>query len=142
MSIYLSLKEIWRNKGRFFLFSMVIALIAVLVLFTAGLGEGLASANKEYLEKLDADLLVFQEGTNYSTIESRLAYQKVKRIQRLDGLEDAGPIGFSNLKVVLPDGLVERLALFQQSGCASPGTFLVRASSRVAIRRFRGAAGL
>lgn len=105
MSIYLSLKEIWRNKGRFFLFSMVIALIAVLVLFTAGLGEGLASANKEYLEKLDADLLVFQEGTNYSTIESRLDYQKVKRIQRLDGLEDAGPIGFSNLKVVLPDGL-------------------------------------
>ncbi|MBT7989221.1 MAG: ABC transporter permease, partial [Anaerolineae bacterium] len=40
MSIYLSLKEVWRNKGRFFLFSMVIALIAVLVLFTAGLGEG------------------------------------------------------------------------------------------------------
>ena len=105
MSIYLSLKEVWRNKGRFFLFSMVIALIAVLVLFTAGLGEGLASANKEYLEKLDATLLVFQEGTGYSTIESRLDYQKVKRVQRVEGVANAGPIGFSNVEIVLDDGL-------------------------------------
>ncbi|MBT7324698.1 MAG: ABC transporter permease, partial [Anaerolineae bacterium] len=98
-------KEVWRNKGRFFLFSMVIALIAVLVLFTAGLGEGLASANKEYLEKLDATLLVFQEGTGYSTIESRLDYQKVKRVQRVEGVSNAGPIGFSNVEIVLDGGL-------------------------------------
>jgi putative ABC transport system permease protein len=105
MSTYLSLKEIWRNKGRFFLFSLVIALIAILVLFTAGLGEGLASANKEYLEKLDATLLVFQEGTGFSTIESRLDYTKVKRISRVDGIADAGPIGFSNAEIFLGDGL-------------------------------------
>ncbi len=100
MSVYLSLKEVWRNKGRFFLFSLVIALIAVLVLFTAGLGEGLASANKEYLEKLDAQLLAFQSDTGYSTIESRLDYQKVKRIRRVDGVADAGSIAFSNVKIV------------------------------------------
>ncbi len=105
MSVYLSFKEIWRNKSRFFLFSLVIALIAVLVLFTAGLGEGLASANKEYLEKLDAELLVFQEGTDYSTIESRLDYQKVKRIRRVDGVSDAGPIGFSNAEIIPGNGL-------------------------------------
>ena len=105
MATYLSLKEIWRNKGRFFLFSLVIALIAILVLFTAGLGEGLASANKEYLEKLDAELLVFQEGTGFSTIESRLDYQKVKRINRVDGIADAGPIGFSNAEIFLGEGL-------------------------------------
>ena len=101
MSAYLGLKEVWRNKGRFFLFSLVIALIAILVLFTAGLGEGLASANKEYLEKLDAQLLVFQEDTGYSTIESRIDYKKIQRIRRLDGVADAGPIAFSNVKIVL-----------------------------------------
>ena len=105
MSAYLSLKEIWRNKGRFFLFSLVIALIAILVLFTAGLGEGLASANKEYLEKLDAQLLVFQSGTSYSTIESRLDYSKVKRISRVDGVTDVGPIGFANAEIILGEGL-------------------------------------
>ena len=55
MSLYLSLKEIWRNKGRFFLFSLVIALITILVLFIAALAEGLATANKEYLEKLEKE---------------------------------------------------------------------------------------
>jgi putative ABC transport system permease protein len=104
MVAYLGTKEIWRNKGRFFLFSLVIALIAILVLFTAGLGEGLASANKEYLEKLDAQLLVFQEGTGYSTIESRVDYRQLQRIRRVKGVADAGPIGFSSAKVVLGSG--------------------------------------
>lgn len=104
MVAYLGLKEVWRNKGRFFLFSLVIALIAILVLFTAGLGEGLASANKEYLEKLDAELLTFQSDTGYSTIESRIEFRKVNRIRRLPGVADAGPIAFSNVKLVLDNG--------------------------------------
>ena len=101
MAIYLSFKEIWRNRTKYFLFSLVIALISVLVLFTAGLGEGLATNNKEYLEKLDADLLVFQTNANYSTIESRLDYKKYKRTRRIEGIADAGPIAFSNVKVVV-----------------------------------------
>ena len=104
MAVYLGLKEVWRNKGRFFLFSLVIALIAILVLFTAGLGEGLASANKEYLEKLDAQLLAFQSDTGYSTIESRIEYKKINRIRRTEGVADAGPIAFSNVKLVFENG--------------------------------------
>ncbi len=104
MSLYLSFKEIWRNKGRFFLFSLVIALITFLVLFTAGLGEGLASANKEYLEKLNAQLLVFQEDVNYSTIESRLEYNVLKKVRRWEGIADAGAIGFSNVSLNLTGG--------------------------------------
>ncbi len=104
MAAYLGAKELWRSKGRFFLFSLVIALIAILVLFTAGLGEGLAAANKEYLEKLDAQLLAFQTDTGYSTIESRIEYGKFRRIRRVAGVADAGPIAFSNVKVVLENG--------------------------------------
>ena len=40
MPFYLALKEIWRGRGRFILFSMVIALITVLVLFVAAAGGG------------------------------------------------------------------------------------------------------
>lgn len=104
MAFYLSIKEIWRAKGRFFLFSLVIALITFLVLFTAGLGEGLASANKEYLEKLNADVLVFQEDTGYSTIESRLDYRILKNVRRWDRVADAGAIGFSNVTLTFPNG--------------------------------------
>lgn len=105
MAAYLGIREMWRNRGRFFLFSLVIALIAILVLFTAGLGEGLASANKEYLEKLDAQLLVFQSETDYSTIESRIDYDKFRRIRRVEGVADAGPIAFSNVRLLLQNGL-------------------------------------
>jgi putative ABC transport system permease protein len=105
MSLYLSFKEIWRNKGRFFLFSLVIALITLLVLFVAALGEGLSTANKEYFDKLNADLLVFQENTNYSTIESRLDYRVLKNVRRMPGVADVGAIAFSNVKIVLPQGL-------------------------------------
>lgn len=101
MAIYLSFKEIWRNRTKYFLFSLVIALISILVLFTAGLGEGLATNNKEYLEKLDAQLLIFQTDVSFSTIESRLDYKKYKRARRISGIADAGPIAFSNVKVVV-----------------------------------------
>ena len=51
LGAYLALKEIWRNKGRFLLISLVTALITLLVLFIAALGEGLGSGNREYLSK-------------------------------------------------------------------------------------------
>ncbi len=104
MALYLSFKEIWRNKSRFTLFSLVIALITFLVLFIAALGEGLASANKEYLDNLEAELLVFQEGVDYSTQASRLEYNTLKNIRRFPGVSDIGAIGFSNTTILVPGG--------------------------------------
>jgi len=104
MAFYLAFKEVWRNKGRFFLFSLVIALITTLVLFIAALSEGLALANKEFLEKLDAELLIFQENVDYVASSSRIAKSKINDIQRIDGIDKVGPIGFSNGTIVFFDG--------------------------------------
>ena len=59
MASYLAFKEVIRNKGRYLLIAGIVALITVLVLFIAGLSEGLAAANREYIEKLNGELLVF-----------------------------------------------------------------------------------
>jgi putative ABC transport system permease protein len=104
MVIFLTLKEIWRGKGRFLLFSMVIALITVLVLFIAGLAEGLGAANKEYLEKIDGQLIAFQENTKLSTVSSRLSSTTERDIRRVAGVAAVGPVGLSNATIVLPDG--------------------------------------
>jgi hypothetical protein len=56
ISSFLAFKEIWRNRGRFLLVALVIALITLLVLFIAALGEGLGNGNREYLSKVDAQL--------------------------------------------------------------------------------------
>jgi putative ABC transport system permease protein len=104
MAIYLSFKEVWRNKGRFLLFSMVIALITTLVLFIAALTEGLGTANKQYLEKINAQLLVFQKDVNLSVNTSRIGLSKLNDIERVEGVQAAGPIGLSNATIVFPDG--------------------------------------
>lgn len=104
LPFYLAFKEVWRNRVRFLLVSLVIALITLLVLFIEGLTLGLGTGNIEYLSKLDADLLIFQENSDLSTSVSRLSQSKLKEIRRLDGVKDVGPIGISNASILLGDG--------------------------------------
>ena len=99
---YLAFKEIWRNKGRFLLISLVIALITLLVLFIAALGEGLANANREYLSRLDASLLVFHDKTDYIIGASHLDRSQLSSIRQVAGVAEAGQIGFANADVLLP----------------------------------------
>ncbi len=103
MSLYLASKEVWRGRARFFLFSLVIALITSLVLFVAALAEGLASANKEYLSKLDAELIVFQKNVDTSIAASRIGRSRLNSIRRVEGVEAIGAIGFSSGSIVFPN---------------------------------------
>ena len=106
LASYLAVKEVIRNKGRFLLVALVIALITVLVLFIAALGEGLSDANRQYVANLDAQLIVFLEKSDYSIPASRLETNTAKAIRRLDGVADAGPIYTSNSQIVsLPEPL-------------------------------------
>jgi putative ABC transport system permease protein len=102
MAFYLTVKEIWRNRGRYLLFSLVIALITTLVLFIAALAGGLANANKQFIEKLEADLLVFQENTELQATSSRLGPDNLREVRRVDGVAAAGPVGFSTASIVIP----------------------------------------
>lgn len=106
LATYLAVKEVTRNKGRFLLVALVIALITLLVLFIAALGEGLANGNRQYVANLDAQLVVFLEKSDYSISASRLQTNTVKAVRRVDGVADAGPIYTSNTEIVsLPEPL-------------------------------------
>ncbi len=106
LATYLAVKEVFRNKGRFFLVALVIALITMLVLFIAALGEGLSNANRQYVANLDAQLIVFLEKSDYLINSSRLETNTVKAIRRVEGVADAGPIYISNTEIVsLPEPL-------------------------------------
>ncbi len=100
LAFYLALKEIVRNKGRFFLVSLVIALITLLVLFIAALGEGLADGNRQYVANLDAELIVFLEKSNYIIASSRLDTNTVRAVRRVEGVADAGPIYTATSEIV------------------------------------------
>jgi putative ABC transport system permease protein len=99
-AIHLSLREIWRNLGRFFVFSLVVALITVLVLFIAALGRGLLGGIREYYEGLNADLIVYQDTARRVAASSRLQCSTRTTIRRIEGVRDVGPIGFSSGSIV------------------------------------------
>lgn len=104
MAFYLAFKEMWRSRGRYLLIAMIVALITTLVLFIAALSEGLASANREYIEKLNGELLVFQSGTELSTTASRIGRSRLNELRRVPGVEDVGQVGFATAKVAQPGG--------------------------------------
>ena len=106
LAFYLALKEVIRNRGRFFLVILLIALITLLVLFIAALGEGLANGNRQYVANLNAQLIVFLEKSDYIISSSRLEMNTVRAVRRVDGIADAGPIYTASTEIVsLPSPL-------------------------------------
>jgi putative ABC transport system permease protein len=105
VSAYLAFKELWRTRARFLLVSLVIALITLLVLFIAGLGEGLGNGNREYISKLDAELLVYQAKSDTLIAASRLGRSTIAAVRRVEGVADAGMLGTSSATLVLANGL-------------------------------------
>lgn len=103
MPFYLALKEIWRTRGRFILFSMVIALITILVLFVAALAEGLGSGNREYIEKLNADLIAYQSNVDLSVGASRIGTARLNELRRVEGVAAVGPVGTASASLVFTD---------------------------------------
>ena len=108
---YLTLKEIWRNRGRFLLFSLVIALITLLVLFIAALADGLGNGNREYIEKLNGELIVYKSNVDLSIGASRLDRSQLRQILRVPGVKDAGQVSFSSVVLVLGEGKKFNVAL-------------------------------
>jgi putative ABC transport system permease protein len=102
VSGFLAIKEIWRNRGRFLLVSMVIGLITLLVLFIAALGEGLGNGNREYISKLDSELIVYPAKSDYLIAASRLGRDSLAAVRRVEGVADAGMLGTASANLVLP----------------------------------------
>jgi putative ABC transport system permease protein len=103
LSAYLAIKEIIRNRGRFLLVSLVIALITLLVLFIAALGEGLGNGNREYLSKVDAQLVVFQAKSDFLIAASRLSRERLASVTRVEGVADAGILATASANLILPN---------------------------------------
>lgn len=116
LSFFLAGKEIWRNRGRFLLFSLVIALITLLVLFIAALGEGLGNGNREYIANIDGELVIFRENSDFNITASRLDQTTVRAVRRVAGVADAGGISTSTTAIVLPEDVLKVSLLGVEQG--------------------------
>lgn len=117
LAAWLAVKEMVRNVGRFASISAVIALITVLILFLSGLGEGLAQGNRQFVNGVDAELLVFQRTADLQIAASQFDRGKVASIRRVEGVAAVGSLAFATT-VVEPIG---RLDVGSPGGDEAPG---------------------
>ena len=104
LPVLLAFKEIWRNKARFFLIAVVGALITLLVLFTAGLSEGLGLGNREFLANTNADLIIYSDKSELLIPGSRISEARIRDLRLIDGVQRVGAIAWANVAIMLPDG--------------------------------------
>ena len=97
--MFLAISEIRRNRSRFLLIVSIIGLITALTLFIAALADGLGSGNIQGLQKLDADLLVFQEKSRLSIATSSLPWGRIREVRRVPGVQSVGAIGFASATI-------------------------------------------
>lgn len=79
--MFLAWNEIIKNKLRFTLIIGVLMLVAYLVFFLSGLANGLASLNREAVDKWDADAIVLTEESDQSLTQSSLSIDAVDEIK-------------------------------------------------------------
>lgn len=79
--MFLAWNEIIKNKLRFTLIIGVLMLVAYLVFFLSGLANGLASLNREAVDKWDADAIVVTEESDQSLTQSSFAVDLVEGIE-------------------------------------------------------------
>lgn len=86
--MFLALKEMRKEKGRFFLIVSIVVLISYLVFFLTGLAYGLAKDNTTAVEDWNATHVVLKSGTNGNLLSSMM---DVEVLDEFSG-EDISPI--------------------------------------------------
>lgn len=79
--MFLAWNEIQKNKLRFTLIIGVLMLVAYLVFFLSGLANGLASLNREAVDKWDANAVVVTEESDKSLLQSSLSIDEVDAME-------------------------------------------------------------
>ncbi len=68
--MYLALREIKHAKLRFIMIGMILVLISWLVFILSGLGNGLSTLSAATFKNMNADYVVFEEGSRHSMLRS------------------------------------------------------------------------
>lgn len=90
--MFLALKEMKKDKGRFILIIGIVVLISYLVFFLTSLAYGLSSSNRQAVDLWNADRVILQEGTNKNILSSVLEKEEVDKFKD----HDISPINVSS----------------------------------------------
>ena len=121
--MFLALREIKNAKGRFIMIGLILVLISWFVFILSGLGMG-CLFKRCIFKNMDADYVVFEEGSRNSTLRSVLSEKMADEIEKQPNVEAAAPMG-THTAVLLINGADSDDEKIDSSILGvNPGTFL------------------
>ncbi|MFC4711752.1 ABC transporter permease [Planococcus dechangensis] len=124
IKMFLSIRELKHAKGRFALIGCILVLISWLVFILSGLGTGLASLSAAAFNKMEAEYIVFEEGSRNSMLRSVISEDLIDDLKHLSSVEDAAPMGSHTTVVLKEDSSSDDEKIDISLLGVNPGTFL------------------
>jgi len=93
--MFLALKELMHSKTKFLMIAVILVLISWLVFILSGLGNGLSTLAAATFKTMDADYVVFEQGSKASMGKSLLSNELSVKLAEMPGVEDVTPMGIS-----------------------------------------------
>lgn len=98
----LALRELRRRPGRFTMATLTLAVLASLLLFLAGLLDGLYLGSTGAIRAQRADVFVYGDTSRDSFLRSRITPATREVVEGLDGVADVGGLGLALVGAVVP----------------------------------------
>lgn len=122
--MFLATRELKHAKLRFAMIGMILVLISWLVFILSGLGNGLSTLSAATFKNMDAEFVVYEEGSRHSMSRSVISENTVEDLKSVDDVKDAAAMG-SHVAVVLKEGNKEDSEKIDVSIIGiEPGSFL------------------
>jgi len=122
--MFLATRELKHAKWRFAMIAMILILISWLVFILSGLGNGLSTLSAATFQNMDAEYVVFEEGSRHSMSRSVISENLVEDLKAQEQVENAAAMG-SHVAVVLKEGMKDDSEKIDVSILGiEPGSFL------------------
>lgn len=122
--MFLALRELKHAKLRFFMIGMILVLISWLVFILSGLGNGLSSLSASTFKNMDADFVVFEEGSRHSMLRSVISEDLTTDLKNQEHVQDAAPMGTRTAVVLKENATSDDEKIDVSLLGINPGTFL------------------
>lgn len=122
--MFLALREFKHAKLRFIMIGMILVLISWLVFILSGLGNGLSALSAATFKNMDADYVVFEDGSRHSMLRSVISEDLSEDLKSQDHVNDAAPMGSQTAVVLKEDATSDDEKIDVSLIGINPGTFL------------------
>lgn len=122
--MFLAIRELKYAKLRFVMIGMILVLISWLVFILSGLGNGLSSLSASAFKEMEADYVVFEEGSRHSMLRSVISEDLTEELKKQQEVLDAAPMGSRTAVVLKKNATSDDEKIDVSLLGINPGTFL------------------